>query len=131
MIKQFNLKIIIGLLLTISIISCASSADPYSEDLTPAEYFQKGYEAADQMDYALALNYYEAFMVKYPDELERNLWAEFEIAFIYHKMKDDVKAVELLDALISRYTEEDSSTYPAAPKRLAEKVKAEITEKKK
>ena len=38
----------------------------------------------------------------HPDELERNLWAEYEIAFMHHKLDDDQTAVELLGLLVAK-----------------------------
>ena len=66
------------------------------------------------------------FQERYPDELERNIWAEYEIAFTYYKMGNLEKAGELFAQLIARYDEENSENYPPGPRSLAEKVLEKI-----
>lgn len=114
------------LLLSVYFISCASSAVPEDKNLSAAEYFQKAYEATDNKNYKLALRYYELFQQKFPEDIERNLWAEYEIAFTYYKMGNTQKAIELFDKLIARYDGEEAAGWPPAPKALAEKVKATL-----
>ena len=114
------------LIFLLSLFSCASSAALDEEGLSPAEYFQKAYKASDNKNYKLAIRYYEAFQAKYPDEVERNIWAEYEIAFTYYKMGNMEKADELFTLLIARYDEEGSVNFPPGPLALAEKVLAEI-----
>lgn len=117
---SFILVISMGLLL----IGCQSTIDPVEENLNKKEYFQRAIEAADGRNYKLALRYYEVFAEKYPDDRDGNLWAGYEIAFLYHKLGDDDRAVELFDQIISRYETEQG--LPPAPGILAKQVKSNI-----
>ncbi len=120
-------SLLILLIMTLS-ASCSSSPKTIDESLSPPVFFQKAQEASDNGKYSLALQYYRTFQRVYPDELERNLWASYEIAFLYHKMGQDETALELFDELIKLYAAEESDTFPQGPKILAEKVKARIEE---
>ncbi len=113
------------------IFSCQTQPTTIPDNLSPAEYFQRAQDASENENYRLALKYYEKFQKKYPDNLEKNLWASYEIAFLHHKMGDDKTAIELFDKLIDKYNSKDASKWPQAPKILAEKVKAKILEKQK
>ena len=77
------------------------------------------------------MDYYRAYLERFPasahpDELERNLWAEYEIAFIHHKLDDDQAAMELLGVLVARYDGEGGEDLPPAPGRLARRVIEEL-----
>ena len=130
--RSINRKIIIAFLtavLALFLISCRSATDTLEPDLLPAEIFQRAQEAADSGRYNQALLYYQTFQERYPEEVERNLWASYEIAFLYYKLGKYDRAVELFDELIELYTTEESAAMVQAPKILALKVKATILEK--
>jgi outer membrane protein assembly factor BamD (BamD/ComL family) len=104
---------------------CVSQPVPSDvSDLRPAEIFQRAQDASDKSDYSTALQYYKLFQDKFPDDAERQAWAAYEVAFIYHKMGDDKRALVLLDELLARYARGEK--LPEAPRILAEKVKARI-----
>jgi len=110
-----------------ALLVCSSVPEEIEEGLTPMEYFQRAQEASDAGRYNLSMAYFEKFQEQYPDERDRNLWAEYEIALLYHKMGKNRIALERLDALLAKYEQGDSSL-PAGPKILAEKVRARILE---
>jgi len=126
-----KLQIIPKLILVIAFVSallfCSSVPDEIEEDLTPMEYFQRAQEASDSGRYKLSMAYYEKFQEQYPDELDRNIWAEYEIALLYYKIGKNRVALDRFDVLLAKYEEGDPSL-PAGPKILAEKVKARILE---
>ena len=104
--------------------------DP-SEQLTAPEYFQAARDSIGQRNFQAAMDYYRAYLERFPasahpDELERNLWAEYEIAFMHHKLDDDQTAVELLGLLVARYDGEGGDDLPPAPGRLARRVIEEL-----
>ena len=73
---------------------CVTTSPELAEGLSPAEYFQRAQEATAQHDYGLAMRWYAAFRERFaddpsPQEMVRLLWAEYEVAFLYHKMGDD------------------------------------------
>jgi tetratricopeptide (TPR) repeat protein len=110
------------------LIACSSVPDEIEEGLTPMEYFQRAQEASDAGRYELSMAYYEKFQEQYPEELERNVWAEYEIALLYYKMGKNRIALERFDALLARY-QAGEPDLPEGPRILAEKVKARIEEK--
>ncbi len=118
---------IFALLLVVlgAITGCKSGPAPIDQDLSPTGFFQKAQEASDASKYALATRYYEAFLVKYPDERDRGLWARYEIAMLKHKMGDDAAALALFDELIALYAG-GPEDLPQGPRILAEKLKAKI-----
>jgi len=133
--RLINRRIIIVFLtaaLALFLISCRSATETLDPDLLPAEIFQRAQEAADSGRYNQALFYYQTFQERYPEEVERNLWASYEIAFLYYKLGEYDRAVELFDDLIELYnTTEENAVMVQAPKILALKVKAAILEKQK
>jgi tetratricopeptide (TPR) repeat protein len=110
------------------LVVCSSVPDKIEEGLTPMEYFQRAQEASDAGRYALSMAYYEKFQEQYPQERDRNVWAEYEIALLYHKMDKNQIALERFDALLARY-ESGEPDLPEGPRILAEKVKVRVEEK--
>jgi tetratricopeptide (TPR) repeat protein len=110
------------------LVVCSSVPDKIEEGLTPMEYFQRAQEASDAGRYALSMAYYEKFQEQYPEERDRNVWAEYEIALLYHKMGKNQIALERFDALLARY-ESGEPDLPEGPRILAEKVKVRVEEK--
>jgi tetratricopeptide (TPR) repeat protein len=110
------------------LVVCSSVPDEIEEGLTPMEYFQRAQEASDAGRYALSMAYYEKFQEQYPEERDRNVWAEYEIALLYYKMGKNQVALERFDALLERY-ESGEPDLPEGPRILAEKVKDRIEEK--
>jgi tetratricopeptide (TPR) repeat protein len=127
----YGLFFIIAVTLCLA-LSCRSQGDPYAEDLTAKEYFQRAIEASDRNNYRLAQKYYEVYLSKFPDDLHGNLWASYEIAFCYYKMKKNRKAVELFEQLLERYEalakrdDIDPDTVPEGPRILTELVLEKI-----
>jgi outer membrane protein assembly factor BamD (BamD/ComL family) len=129
--KSIPITIFSLILIVLGAISgCRSGPAPIDQDLSPTGFFQKAHEASDAGRYALATRYYEAFLVKYPDERDRGLWARYEIALLKHKMGDDAAALSLFDELLALYAA-GPSDLPQGPKILAEKLKAKIESKRK
>jgi outer membrane protein assembly factor BamD (BamD/ComL family) len=121
-------------LLTVSILGgmlvfsgCATTVPAPRPDLTPAEFFQYAQDASDSGDYRLSISYYEMFRTQYPQDSSHQAWAMYEIAFLYHKMGEDKKAIALFDELIALYA--NNAGLPDGPRILAEKVKADIQSK--
>lgn len=112
------------------LLGCQTSM-PDSEQLTAPEYFQAARDSISQRNFQAAMDYYRTYLERFPatahpDELERNLWAEYEIAFMHHKLDDDQTAVELLRLLVAKYDGEGGEDLPPAPGRLARRVIEEL-----
>ncbi|HEC61475.1 MAG TPA: outer membrane protein assembly factor BamD [bacterium] len=116
-------------------LACSSGPTEIEAELTPSQFFQQAQEASDKGNFKLASHYYRSFQEHYPNESERNLWAMYEIAFIYYKTGDNQSALTLFDKLLGQYAEneakEDAASYPLGPLILAEKIKARIEDKEK
>ena len=114
--------IFVGLL-----VACATAPDSIPENLSAEEIFQRAQEAVvDRNDYATALLYYQTFLQRYPDDLQRVVEAEYEIAFVHYKMKDPSTAERLFRELLERYEAEGSQILPRWPRVLAEKMLAKL-----
>jgi len=110
---------------------CVTASPELAEGLTPAEYFQRAQEATAQHDYGLAMRWYAAFRERFaddpsPQQVARRLWAEYETAFLYHKMGDDETALRLLRALVRSYEQPAAADYPEGPRALALRVITEL-----
>ncbi len=118
--------IVVSILSFSMLASCASEPEPVLSDLTPAQIFQQAQEAASNDKYQRAIEYYHYFLDSYPNETSRRVEAEYEIAFLTHKMGNDQEALRLFDALLEKYRSEEAAVYPQWPKVLATKVSEEI-----
>ena len=113
------------------LLGCQTPMPDSSERMSPAEYFQAARDAIGQRNYQAAMDYYRTYLERFPvtdhpDELESNLWAEYEIAFMHHKLDDDQTAIELLGLLVAKYDGEGGEDLPPAPGRLARRVIEEL-----
>lgn len=114
-----------------ALASCVTERPERAADLTPAEYFQRAQEATARQAYDLALRWYAAFRERFADNpagehTARLLWAEYETAFLYHKMDDDATALRLLRELVRRYELPAAAGYPPGPNVLAQRVIREL-----
>jgi outer membrane protein assembly factor BamD (BamD/ComL family) len=105
--------------------ACASQSPVIPEGLSAAEIFQRAQDAAGKGDYQLGIRYYELVPKNYPDDREHNIWASYEIAFLYHKMGKNDVALNLLKDLLAQYATA-GDTLPPGPKILAEKLQARL-----
>lgn len=115
-----------SILAALALGSCKSAPPVVTEKLTAAGFFQKAQDASAQDDYELALAYYDAFRAAYPGDRDRNLWADYETAFLWYKLEKYETALQMIDGLLVRYAGEKD--LPAGPKVLAEKVRVKIAE---
>ena len=120
------MKIITVLFLAAAVViiaACQSTPEEIPADLQPREYFQKAQEAVvERNDYDTALFYYKVFLERYPEDLQRTVEAEYEVAFIHYKQNDLETAERLFTALLARYEGEGAVLLPQWPRTLAEKV---------
>ena len=110
------------LVLTLA-VGCASQPEEISEDLEPIEYFQRAQKIASEDDnYKLAKRYYQTFIQRYPDDIQRIVEAKYEIAFLSYKQGNDELARQQFDELLSYYEDEGAQVLPRWPQVLATKV---------
>jgi outer membrane protein assembly factor BamD (BamD/ComL family) len=110
--------------------SCATQDRATPQDLTAGEIFQRAQDSVDRGDYALGITLYALCQQRYPDDVSHQVWASYEIAFIYHKMGQNAKALELFNDLLARYAKEGDAL-PPAPQVLAQKLKTRLEESSK
>jgi TolA-binding protein len=108
-------------------VSCRTTPEPVPQDLLPSEIFQRAQEAVvERSDYDTALAYYQAFLERFPEDFQRIVEAEYEIAFIYYKKRDYQTAERLFRALLERYEAEGGELLPRWPQVLSQKLLEEI-----
>jgi outer membrane protein assembly factor BamD (BamD/ComL family) len=115
-----------ALVLMVWFVSCASGPLNIPEDLSPAGLVQRGQEALDKNKYDNALQYYEALLQRYPENMELVCTAEYEIAFIHYKQKKYIQARNEFTQLLARYDTPDAELLPLQFKILSEIVLEKI-----
>ncbi|MCD6120740.1 MAG: tetratricopeptide repeat protein [Spirochaetales bacterium] len=124
-----KISIYVLVILVIVLISCQTTVNDIPPNLSPAEFFQKAQDASENGNYTLSMEYYRTFQKRFPDNFEKNLWASYEIAFLYHKMGKDKTAIKLFNELLNKYATQGEKDWPEAPKILAQKVRDELIKK--
>ena len=123
-----KMSILFALLLAGTLFACQSSPEVIMEDLDPREFFQRAQEAVvERSDYETALQYYETFLDRYPNDIQRSVEAEYEIAFIYYKLGDVATAEQRFIDLLKKYEQPGADVLPQWPRSLAAKILAKIT----
>ncbi len=119
-------------ILSVFLSAACKSAPPINyNSLNKAEFFQKAQEASSNGKYNIALLYYNHFLLKYPNDIQRGIEADYEIAFIAYKQHNYTKASKLFSDILQRYSTDASQILPAWPKILSQKILKEIKEKQK
>lgn len=119
------------LFISLTLFSCVSVPAPEDipESLTPMEYFQKAQEAvSSRSDYDTAMVYYKTFKERFPEDLQGNIEADYEIAFLHYKKGEYTQAKELFNEIIARYGTEEASRLKEWPLVLSRRVLGRIEE---
>lgn len=85
--------------------SCASTQERLNPQWTEDVFFKNAQEAMDENRYKTAIYYYEVFLVRYPENHQRVIAAEYERAFINYKMGDYKEATRGYEEIILKYDE--------------------------
>ncbi len=109
-----------------AVLSCASLPVSVPEGASPAELVQMAQNAAERGKNEAAVQYYQAVLDRFPEDLPSVCAAEYEIAFIRYKEKDYGQAKPLFIRLLARYDSPDAALLPAQYKVLGEKILAMI-----
>jgi outer membrane protein assembly factor BamD (BamD/ComL family) len=104
---------------------CASQPTTVPEGLSVGEIFQRAQDASDGGNYSTSILFYSQVEKSYPADIEHVIWAQYEIAFLYHKMGKNDTAISLLTALLDRYAKEGAAL-PPAPRALAQDLKTRL-----
>jgi len=108
------------------LVSCASQPTTLPDGLSAAEVFQRAQDQVSVGNDAIAISFYEQVPQRFPDDTAHGAWASYEIAFLYHRMGQNAKALPLLKDLLDRYASA-GDTLPPGPRILAQKLQARLT----
>jgi outer membrane protein assembly factor BamD (BamD/ComL family) len=122
------LSVVTVIFILVSAASCVSGPDNTKENLEPAELVQKAQEASDLNHYKVSLQYYEAILERFPQDMEYVCAAEYEIAFIHYKQKKYEESKAEFTSLLARYDGLDGEILPPQFKILSEKIMGNIAE---
>lgn len=126
--KPIQFLILLTLILA-AVLSCATLSREIPSDITAGELFQKGQDAYNEYDdLETAVYFYEEYLSRFPDDMQKVVEVEYEIAFIYYKEKQYDEAETRLLKLIDRYSDESAQLLPVWPLTLAEQLVLKINE---
>lgn len=92
-------------LVILTLTSCVSVEDTLDTTWSPEVFFKHAQEALDDSRYKDAMFYYEVFTVRYPENIQKNIAAEYEKAFIHYKTGKFKKAEEGFKDISKKYEE--------------------------
>lgn len=115
--------LILPMALILSLFSCASVPTELDSNMQEEMFFKNAQEAMDQNQYNLALYYYEVYLVRYPENHQKTIGAEYERAFIYYKMKDYDYSKLLFNRILDEYDNSPFAVmFPERFKILSQKI---------
>lgn len=103
--RRFFSIIPIAVISILGISSCTSAQDRVSPEWTESMFFKNAQEAMDESRYDTALYYYEVFLVRYPENHQKVIAAEYERAFINYKKRDYPEARQGFEDIIRKFDE--------------------------
>jgi len=110
--------------------SCASVPTEIDESFKEEVFFKNAQEAMDSNQYNVALYYYEVYLVRYPENHDKTIAAEYEKALIYYKTKDYEYSKALFEQVLERYESSPFAImFPERYKILSEKILLQIEDK--
>ena len=117
-------------MLLLFLVSCSSVPTEVDSDLKEEIFFKNAQDAMDLNQYNVALYYYEVYLVRYPENHEKTIAAEYERALIYYKTKDYEYSKALFEQVLDKYENSPfAMMYQKRYKILSEKILLKIDEK--
>ncbi|KGM38788.1 hypothetical protein S1OALGB6SA_1249 [Olavius algarvensis spirochete endosymbiont] len=89
----------------LALFSCAGRIKQIDPEWTEEMFFRQARLAMDEYRYKRALYYYGVFLVRYPENYQLAIVAEYERAFISYKMGNYAIASDLYNEIIRKYDE--------------------------
>jgi len=115
----------------LALFSCASEIKQVDSQWTEEMFFKQAQLAMDEYRYKKALYFYDVFLVRYPENHQLAIAAEYEKAFINYKMGNDAIAADAYREIIRKYNENSyAALYHPKFKRLCEIGLKNIEKKK-
>jgi outer membrane protein assembly factor BamD (BamD/ComL family) len=111
------------------VTSCQSVPKNIPQDLTADELVNFAQSSYDDGNVKAAQAYYEAIIIRYGDQMDKLVEAEYEIAHLKIKQKKWQQAIPDLQRILSYYEADATGILPPAFKKLAELDLAKVPEK--
>lgn len=108
---------------------CQSVPKDIPQNLSAEELINLAQASYDGGNVKAAQAYYEAIIIRYGDQLDKLVEAEYEIAHLKVKQKKWQQAIPDLQRILSYYETDTTGALPAAFKKLAELDMAKVPEK--
>lgn len=108
---------------------CQSAPKHIPQDLTADELINLAQASYDKGNVKAAQAYYEAIIIRYGDQMDKLVEAEYEIAHLKVKQKKWQQAIPDLQRILSYYESDVVGVLPPSFKKLAELDLAKIPEK--
>ena len=89
----------------LALLSCAGRTKQVDPQWTEVMFFKQAQLAMDKYRYKKALYYYGVFLVRYPENHQLAIVAEYERAFINYKMNNYAIASNSYHEIIRKYNE--------------------------
>lgn len=119
----------IFLALIFLVTSCQSAPKDIPQNLSAEELINLAQASYDAGNVKAAQTYYETIIIRYGDQMDKLVEAEYEIAHLKVKQKKWQQAIPDLQRILSYYETDTTGALPAAFKKLAELDLAKVPEK--
>ena len=96
---------------TLAAGACSTTSETLPEDISSYKLFRLAQDAYSNFRYAQAIEYYELIIMRFPDDRESVISAQYELALIHYKSGNKQLATEGFSSLLAEY-QRDSSDYP-------------------
>lgn len=113
----------------LSLASCSTVPAEMDSVMKEEVFFKNAQSAMDENQHSVALYYYEVYLVRYPENHNKTIAAEYERALIYYKTKDYEYSQSLFKQILDKYESSPfAMMYPERYKILSEKILVLIDE---
>ena len=120
-------KLLLLLIPLVALFGCKSAPDPIPDDVTPAVLLQMAQASIlKDNNNDNAVYYYTEFLNRFPDETQKVVEAEYEIAFIHYKEKDYDTSKKLFEEIVAKYQGPNGDLLPRWPLVLTNKILPEV-----
>ena len=128
--KKITCSLMFLSLMLLFLSSCSTVPAEIDDSMTEELFFKNAQNAMDSNQYNVALYYYEVYLVRYPENHDKTIAAEYERALIYYKTKDYKYSRTLFMQVLDKYENSPFAVlYPERYKILSEKILLQIDEK--
>ena len=128
--KRINCSLVLIPLFLLILGSCSTVPSQIDNSLTEELFFKNAQAAMELNQYNVALYYYEVYLVRYPENHNKTIAAEYEKALIYYKTRDYKYSKDLFLQILDKYENSPFALlYQERYKILSEKILLQIEEK--